>query len=84
MMDREEALKQAQRVSKLKAPVLNSRIADTLLRVQRKTAEECMKKIEGSKMTECFIGPLYGAGWNGCIEELQKRIRAAFGIEVKG
>lgn len=39
-------------------------------------AERIHLLVIGSRMTECHIGPLFGAGWNGCIEHLVKQIAA--------
>lgn len=30
--------------------------------------------IEAFRMTESFIGPLFGAGWNGCVEAILQRV----------
>lgn len=40
-------------------------------------AEAARLTVMGARMTECHIGPLFFAGWNGCIEHLEKQINAA-------
>jgi septal ring factor EnvC (AmiA/AmiB activator) len=30
--------------------------------------------LEGSRITECFLGPLYGMGWNGAIDHLLSKL----------
>ena len=37
---------------------------------------EARRVIDGSRMTENCIGPLFGSGWNMCIDEILKRFDA--------
>lgn len=54
------------------------RIAAALREERAATARKCAEIIEGKRMTEVYIGPLYGAGWNGAIEHLVESILAQF------
>jgi hypothetical protein len=47
-----------------------------LAQLQKNVVEACRKKVEGSRMTQCIIGALYGAGWNGAIVHISANLEA--------